>query len=35
MYENKIVGKCSSQSILFSLTNLVNSVPNILLVDFV
>jgi hypothetical protein len=33
LYENNIVDICSSQSILFSLTNLVNSVPSTLLVD--
>ncbi len=32
-YENNIVDKCSSQFVLFSLTNLVNSVPGTLLVD--
>jgi hypothetical protein len=33
MYENNIVDKRPSQSILFSLINLVNNVPNTLLVD--
>jgi hypothetical protein len=33
LYENNIVNRCSSQSILFSLTNLVNSVSSTLLVD--
>jgi hypothetical protein len=33
LYENNIIDRCSSQSILFSLTNLVNSVPSTLLID--
>jgi hypothetical protein len=33
LYENNNVDRCSSQSILFSLTNLVNNIPNTLLVD--
>ncbi len=33
LYENNIVDKYSSQSVLFSLINLVNSVPSTLLVD--
>jgi hypothetical protein len=32
LYENNIVEKCSSQFILFSLTNLINKVPSIMLV---
>ncbi len=32
LYENNTINKCSSQYVLFSLTNLVNSVPNTLLV---
>jgi len=33
MYENNTMDRCSSQSVLFSLTNLVKSVPSLLLVD--
>ncbi len=33
LYENNTINRCSSQSILFSLTNLVNNVPSTLLVD--
>jgi len=33
LYENNTIDKCSSQFVLFSLTNLVNSVPNALLID--
>jgi len=33
LYENNTIDKCSSQSILFSLTNLVKNVPSTLLVD--
>jgi ABC-type methionine transport system permease subunit len=33
LYENNIVDRYSFQSVLFSLINLVNSVPSILLVD--
>jgi hypothetical protein len=33
LYENNIVDKCWSQSVLFSLTNLVKNVPSTLLVD--
>jgi hypothetical protein len=33
LYENNIIDKCSSQFVLLSLTNLVNSVPSTLLVD--
>jgi hypothetical protein len=33
LYENNFVDKCSSQFILFSLTNLVNNVPSTLLID--
>jgi len=34
LYENNIVDKCSSQFVLFSLINLVNSIPSTLLVDW-
>jgi len=33
LYENNIVDRCSSQSVLFSLINLVKSVPSTFLVD--
>jgi hypothetical protein len=33
LYENNTLDKCSSQFVLFSLTNLVNSVLSTLLVD--
>jgi hypothetical protein len=33
LYENNIMDKCSSQSILFSLINLVNSVQSTLSID--
>jgi hypothetical protein len=33
LYENNNVDKCSSQFVLFSLTNLVNNVWNNLLID--
>jgi hypothetical protein len=33
LYENNIVDRCSSQSVLFSLTNLVNNVPSTLLIN--
>jgi hypothetical protein len=33
LYENNIVDKCSSQFVLFSLTNLVNIIPSTLLID--
>jgi hypothetical protein len=33
LYENNTVDRCSSQFVLFSLTNLIKSVPSTLLVD--
>jgi len=33
LYENNTIDKCSSQFALCTLTNLVNNVPNTLLVD--
>jgi hypothetical protein len=33
LYENNIVDKCSSQYIILSLINLVNIIPNTLLVN--